>query len=346
MNRASSSHPLLTQLLSEVSRSFYLTLRILPGAIRPQIGLAYLLARTADTVADTELVPVDRRLRALESFRERILGETRSALDLGELAKAAGNDHAAGPGLPSERVLLQRAEEACGLLTSLEAGDQARIREVLDIIVGGQMLDLRRFGNASEERIVALGTDEELDDYTYRVAGCVGEFWTRMCRTHVFPHAALDVERLLARGIRFGKGLQLVNILRDLPADLRLGRCYLPAQRLAELGLSPAALLDPANEGKVRPLYNSWLDRAQDHLHEGWEYACSLPWRCARVRLACAWPALIGARTLGYLRAGSILDPGRRIKVSRPEVKRILWQTLWRMPAPFLWRRLFPSRMH
>jgi len=43
-------------LLKATSRSFYLTLRVLPAAVRSQIGLAYLLARTTDTIADTELV--------------------------------------------------------------------------------------------------------------------------------------------------------------------------------------------------------------------------------------------------------------------------------------------------
>ncbi len=42
----------LNDLLKRTSRSFYLTLRVLPAAVRPQIGLAYLLARTTDTVAD------------------------------------------------------------------------------------------------------------------------------------------------------------------------------------------------------------------------------------------------------------------------------------------------------
>ena len=60
-----------------------------------------------------------------------------------------------------------------------------------------------------------------MDDYTYRVAGCVGEFWTRLCRAHLFPRAVVDDAMLLRDGIRFGKGLQLVNILRDIPADLR-----------------------------------------------------------------------------------------------------------------------------
>src|SRR6187431_2802735 len=74
---ASASAPgeLLTSLLREVSRSFYLTLRVLPRPVRAQIGLAYLLARTTDTIADTDVIPVAGRLRALEQLRRRILGE-------------------------------------------------------------------------------------------------------------------------------------------------------------------------------------------------------------------------------------------------------------------------------
>ena len=53
---------LLVDLLQATLRSFYLTLRVLPAAVRPQIGLAYLLARTTDTIADTELVPLEQRL--------------------------------------------------------------------------------------------------------------------------------------------------------------------------------------------------------------------------------------------------------------------------------------------
>ncbi len=67
---------LLTDLLKQTSRSFYLTLRVLPGAIRPQIGLAYLLARTADTIADSELVPLEQRHDALHKLRDRILGSS------------------------------------------------------------------------------------------------------------------------------------------------------------------------------------------------------------------------------------------------------------------------------
>jgi len=106
---------------------------------------------------------------------------------------------------------------------------------------------------AASGAVTALATDAELDDYTYRVAGCVGGFWTKLTRARVFPGAVIDDARFLSDGIRFGKGLQLVNILRDLPKDLRAGRCYIPASMLARVGLVPRDLLDPANGPRLRP---------------------------------------------------------------------------------------------
>lgn len=325
---------LLAGLLKEVSRSFYLTLRVLPAAIRPQIGLAYLLARTTDTIADTDLVPLERRLAALAALRERILGQSGTPLQFDELASRQG--------APAERQLLEKCESSVAWLGALDPADQELVRQVLATIISGQELDLRRFGGVAAERVVALRTDEELEDYTYRVAGCVGEFWTRMCLAHLFVGASLDEAGLLAQGVRFGKGLQLVNILRDLPADLRHGRCYLPAEVLATRGLKPADLLEPANEPRLRPLYHAYLDRAEAHLLTGWAYTNALPWRSVRVRLACAWPLQIGIETLKLLRAGNVLEPRGRIKVSRTRVKQLMRRSLLYYPWPRAWQRLIP----
>jgi len=248
----------LILLLKEVSRSFYLTLRVLPGAIRSQISLAYLLARATDTIADTEIVPIAQRLEALQSLRDRILAKSDQPLNFAQLAK-----HQSSSG---ERALLERCNEAIALLDCFSAADQRSIREVLKIITSGQELDIQRFSAANANQIFALATDQELDDYTYRVAGCVGEFWTTICQAHLFQDDSLDQDSLLKNGVRFGKGLQLINILRDLPADLRRGRCYLPSQRLNECGLTPAGLLDPANEPGFRALYSAYLDLADAHL--------------------------------------------------------------------------------
>jgi farnesyl-diphosphate farnesyltransferase len=132
----------------------------------------------------------------------------------------------------------------------------------------------------------------------------------------------------------------MVNILRDLAADLRLGRCYLPEERLTAIGLSPAALLQPANESRVRPLLNDYIRQSEDHLHAGWMYTHALPWGSVRVRLACAWPILIGFRTLRLLRAGNVLDPEQRMRISRTDIRNCLWRSVLYYPWPAAWEKL------
>jgi farnesyl-diphosphate farnesyltransferase len=328
-----ASKALLTDLLRATSRSFYLTLRALPRAVRPQISLAYLLARTADTIADTELVPAEQRLDALKRLRERIQGASSTPLNLGALAQQQG--------AAAEKLLLEKIEDSLTLLQTLSPADQKLVRAVLVTITGGQELDLRRFVGASADNLVALETAAQLDDYTYRVAGCVGEFWTKLCRAHLFPQPWLDDAQLLADGIRFGKGLQLVNILRDLPADLRQGRCYLPKDKLETAGLLPEVLLSPINEAKFRPLFHEYLDRAESHLAAGWRYTNALPFGQVRVRLACAWPVLMGVKTIEKLRTASVLDLQQRVKVSRAEVRSIFLRSLLFYPVPQMWQKLF-----
>lgn len=327
---------LLTTLLKQTSRSFYLTLRVLPGAIRPQIGLAYLLARATDTIADTEIVPLEQRLAALRQLRQAILasdgGGPQPPLPFGDLAQHQGS--------PAERVLLQRVDEALEVLRGFDQKDRQRVRAVLEIITSGQELDLTRFAGASAENLIALQTDEELDDYTFRVAGCVGEFWTKMCRARLFPNDKLDDAFLMRNGARFGQGLQLVNILRDLPRDLRAGRCYLPLSRLAAVGLTPRDLLTPAAGPGLRPLYNQYVALAEAHLAAGWAYTNALPWRSVRVRLACAWPILIGLKTCAKLRLGNVLETGQPVKISRGEVQGIVVSSALLYLAPCFWRRL------
>jgi len=328
----------LNQLLQATSRSFYLTLRVLPAAVRPQIGLAYLLARTTDTIADTEILPVAQRLEALQKLRERILGQSSAPLNFGALAQSQGS--------PAEKLLLEKTGDSLALLQTLSPADLKLVREVLTTITSGQELDLRRFGgsaagNLPGQKIISLQTAVELDDYTYRVAGCVGEFWSKICRAHLFPKARLDEKQFIADGIRFGKGLQLVNILRDLPTDLKNGRCYLPAQRLDEAKLLPETLLSPVNEQKFLPLYHEYLDKAEAHLTAGWRYTNTLPFGQFRVRLGCAWPILLGAKTIQKLRAATETELRQRVKVSRGEVYGILLGSLLACPLPFAWRKLY-----
>ncbi|MDD5627731.1 MAG: squalene/phytoene synthase family protein [Elusimicrobia bacterium] len=293
-------------LLRGVSRSFYLSLRVLPAELRPQIGLAYLLARASDTVADTKAVPRPRRLELLGAMRQ---GDFRPVAEL-----------ARGQALPAERRLLESLDACAAELAALAPGDRGLVVSLLDTIVSGQIFDLERFPGESERELTALSDDAELDRYAYLVAGCVGEFWTRMCAAHLPAFAALDQEEMLRLGTRLGKGLQLVNILRDMAGDLRIGRCYLPASE-------PRRLLDPGNFAEVRELYGRWLDAALGHLDAGWAYVLRLPPRLWRVRLACIWPIWIGLGTIALLRRANPLDPSQRVVVPQWRVNVMLGQS-------------------
>jgi farnesyl-diphosphate farnesyltransferase len=134
-----------------------------------------------------------------------------------------------------------------------------------------------------------------------------------------------------------------VNILRDLPADLKKGRCYLPMEKLEQVKLFPETLLSPATEAKFLKIYREYLDLAESHLRAGWNYTNTLPFGQFRVRLACAWPILIGVRTIKRLRAAGVTELQQRVKVSRGEVRGLMLYSTLASPLPFAWRRLFPS---
>ena len=336
------------ELLRRVSRSFYLTLRVLPSAVRPQLSLAYLMARATDTVADTDAITVDKRGRILSDLRLSIqAASARQKPSIPDLSAFLRTDNSGASTKvakdDAEHTLLKNFEALLDALLEFSEADREKIRSVLETITQGQQADIGRF-NATSGRLNALATNDELDTYTYEVAGCVGEFWARLCLAHVFPRASLDEERIMSDAVRFGKGLQLVNILRDLPEDLRLGRCYIPEQSLSKIGLTPADLLNHDAMPRFRPLYDGYLELAEGHLRAGWHYTTSLPFGCVRVRLASAWPILIGVETLRRLRNGNVLGD-RRVKITRREIRRILIKTIFLYPFRKAWNRLFYKRL-
>jgi farnesyl-diphosphate farnesyltransferase len=284
--------------LKSVSRSFYLSIRLLPAKLRDPIALAYLLARATDTIADTAEIEVPLREQQLIALANRIQGSNSAPPDFSAFAQRQTN--------PAERTLIEQLPLCFTWLESLENADRADVQRVLATINEGQLLDLRR---------PVLQTAEELDRYTYLVAGCVGEFWTRVCFRQLPNFSTKPEAEMLQLGVAYGKGLQLINIIRDAGADQRAGRSYLPAGEL-----------------------HRWLQQAEQGIASGIEYSCAiLPWR---VRLATVLPALIGARTLQLLdRAGAEVFQ-RKVKVPRAEVRRILWRTLGGVARPSVLRRL------
>ena len=304
---------LLTGLLRGVSRTFYLTLRVLPRSLRGPVGLAYLLARAADTIADTRLLPPHERLKHLLAFREQVEGPV-AADTLREIGLALTDKQST----PDERVLLTSLPEAFSTLEALLQADCTYVRSVVVTLTRGMEMDLTKFPSEDSGRIVALNDSAELDRYIYYVAGCVGEFWTAIAMAHTAPLKEWDAQRMSELGVNFGKALQLTNMLRDVPKDLRIGRCYLPENQLARVWVTPEELLDPLVGIKARPVLVTIIRTALEHYGAAEEYLLSIPRRCWRLRLAVLWPILIGLATLAKLAGNEAwLDPAKPSKVSR-----------------------------
>ena len=326
-----SSGELTGSLLKRVSRSFYLSLAVLPGPVRPTIGLAYLFARAADTIADTRVMEREARIVHLQALRAELQASVPGRVEA--IVGAMGG----GTVLPAERALLGRLPDCFAAHRALAADDRDRVTRLLETIIEGMIEDLRHFPGEDADKLEALAAREDLERYTYLVAGCVGEFWTDVHVAHRPRLAHWDLPRMRRLGVRFGQGLQMTNVLRDLPRDLRQGRCYLPRQDLARLGLSPRDLLDPAAGAAVRPLLVELLRLTLEHYDAGWEYTAAIPPAEWRMRLACAWPLLIGLRTLALLaRATNWLNPSVTLKVPRAEVYALMARslgTIWSTPA-------------
>ncbi|MGI4982065.1 MAG: squalene/phytoene synthase family protein [Janthinobacterium lividum] len=312
---------LLGPLLKSVSRSFYLTLRVLPAGMRDPIGLAYLLARAADTIADTSLIAPSQRLALLLALRAQVAG----AAPEPALLRRIADDVAGQQALPDEKRLLESLGPALAALSTMDAPDRAAVREIVETLTQGMEFDLHTFPDEQSGRLVALDDAAALDRYTYLVAGCVGEFWTRMTYAHLPGTLKGDSETMLARGVRFGKALQMTNVLRDCGKDLRIGRCYLPATLLEASGLQARDLLSPDASQRARPLLVALMRTTLDHFRAALAYTLAIPAVAIRLRLACLWPILIGLETLLLLVENvHWLDPARVSKLTRGKVYGII----------------------
>lgn len=298
---------------------------MLPADVRDQVGLSYLFARAADTIADTDLIDRNQRLLYLKQFRHQFAVDSVHWEEIRSIQTALlpHQTHS------SERILLTRLEDCFRLYQECTADDRKRIRELMATLPNGMEMDLTKFPGDSAAKLTALQTMDEMDQYIYYVAGCVGEFWTKMMCAHKPSLSHWDVVHMSKVGIRFGKGLQLTNILKDLPRDLQRGRCYVPLTLLKETGLAPADLLDKGNVERYRPLLSKLLKLAVDHLDQGWAYTMQIPRWETRLRLSCMWPILLAGETLKRVAISpDVLDPAVNIKVPRSRVYQIMALTI------------------
>jgi len=95
--------------------------------------------------------------------------------------------------------------------------------------------------------------------YCFHVAGAVGVMMARVMGVPADAQATLD------RACDLGLAFQLANIARDISEDDAAGRCYLPAEWLAEEDIPPGELMKPAFRASLTRLVARMLDLAETH---------------------------------------------------------------------------------
>ena len=109
--------------------------------------------------------------------------------------------------------------------------------------------------------------------YCYRVAGVVGVMMAYVMGVR----EPVALQRAADLGIAF----QLTNIARDVLDDARLGRCYLPAAWLAEVGIPPGAHADEAQRERLVSVVERLLAEADRYYASALQGLQSLPFRSA-----------------------------------------------------------------
>ncbi len=321
-------------ILDRTGRTFALSLRALPRGMREPAEVGYLLARAADTVADRASAPAAERAAAL--------GAVLDALERGavpEVAAFAPADADGNAVARAESALLARLERLVARYRALPDGDRADVRTVVVTLVSTMRGELEFFGDGDAVRAWPDGA--ALVRYTEGIAGCVGPFWTALAARHVagVPHARRAwFERA---GRRYGRGLQLVNVLRDVPRDLLRGRCFLPEDELRAAGVAPAALratvsaaVSAAQGEELRralaPVFARWEARARRGLYAGLLYGAALPRAPRMLRAASVLPARLGLLTIARLAHDPArLDPREAVRVPRSAVRASLGLSLF-----------------
>jgi phytoene synthase len=194
---------LSSRLTRKSQSNFYYAFLALPKRRRDALYAVYAFCRTVDDVADAPLAPGDESARAADrAARRGALARWRE--DVARCFEPGGT--------PSHPI----ARELAAAVRAFPIP-----REALLAIIDGVEMDVD--GGIYERA-------EDLYPYCYRVASAVG-----LCSIEIFGYTSPAAREY---AVNLGMALQLTNIIRDVGADARAGRIYLPREDLRAFGVT------------------------------------------------------------------------------------------------------------
>ena len=291
--------------LRGVSRTFALTIPQLPRGLRKVVGNAYLLCRIADTIEDEPALEAARKREYLRRFVHVVAGR----IPAGPFA-AALRPLLSGATMDAEKELVANTALVVHLTHQFRAAQREAILRCVDIMTAG----MAEFADRAPE---GLGSMRDLDRYCYHVAGVVGEMITDLACDHSDKIASRR-NRLYPLSSDFGRGLQLVNILKDVWEDRWRGVSWLPREAFGGGAGPPTSIArDPAFARGMLTL----VGVARGHLEAALEYALTIPRHEPGIRRFLLWTLGMAVLTLRRIEANPQFGAGDEVKIPRRQVR-------------------------
>ncbi|MBN2425051.1 MAG: squalene/phytoene synthase family protein [Calditrichaceae bacterium] len=319
-------------MLPRVSRTFAPTIRMLPKALNVPVTVAYLLCRIADTVEDSSALSIDQKEELLQIYiaifeAEKPEDTIKVFLEKLKVLPRETNDEELSHNLP--------------VVMDVFFSFSPILQKQIAFWVIEMSRGMRKYAQSSYKRRFAfLKSMKELDEYTYYVAGTVGYLLTEIFSFYSKKITPAIKDKLEHLAESFGKGLQMVNIIRDMATDLRRGQSYIPDELLKKYRLSRRNIFEQENAARAEQLFNEMICKAIEHLDRALDYILLIPKEETRIRLFCMLPLFWAMRTLQKIQENTLALLGsEKIKVSRSMIKREYYLALINMNSNRLMRR-------
>ncbi len=298
-------------ILPRVSRTFALSIRMLPPTLSRATTVAYLICRVADTIEDDTSLPPATRRAILLQWRSAIAGTSDLQDAIGNVGQSA-----------DERTLMHAVGAVHRSFQALAESDRAIVRRWSVEMMDGMMSSLPVGLDPNAPLFQDMA---QLERYCYFVAGTVGHMLTELFQGHCHSIRGNRFARMRELSTHFGLGLQFTNIIRDAERDRREGRVFVPATLWKAEQLEPRQFFDGSNDQASWAVVNPLLVRADKFLRDAFVYSMSVPRRAFRIRLFCIVQLFFARRTLALVRRNASRGIGTtKVKMSRQEVYALL----------------------
>jgi len=299
--------------LPRVSRTFALSVRVLPGELGRAVLAAYLLCRIADTIEDAPHLDAHVKAATLDRFLH--------CFDDPASATALADDLALWPGDAAHVELSGGSDRVFALFRSLPVPTQRHVHRWVAEMGRGMRKFVLLYPNG-----IRIQTLEEYKEYCYYVAGTVGYMLTDLWHEHSHAVSESVYRKLREKSRQFGEALQTVNILKDVATDAEHeNSIYIPENALRAHGSGHATILSLAHSDGNHAALTDLVRLAWADLEDAVRYLLMVPRRAWSIRTFCVWPLLFAFATLRDLtQTRAMLQHGGVVKITRAEVKSLL----------------------